>query len=603
MRRSESQSLYSALPGAYINYSSNPSEGSIFKDFDRRVIRVAYWNTRPISESDIYYPKIVSQILPDLYTFSDTEKINVSLDDSLSNLFHDNQRSKVNFCEADIDQDTQIIGHINPKMFYCPKCGKIKNLKDDKDIKDMVCSCHGETKKMNQYNRIWVCTCGKAYPLEVDTTKYRYFAYLQDGFLNNNNEQEWLRDKTCSCGSRCKLINSTDPKCFYPRTITSVKLTENKTAELCVSQRGRDLILDKQLKKISENEFNELAKNIIDTPIDAGNGVSPLDGFLGRFQQVASSQRAKYNVSEDVVYKILEYNTLRTKEKDSLNSAINNILAAGNIAERNDILNALDKLKIKDIISVNNIEIINTAYGYTRRYQSPDEINDNDKFNLCAFPTYGESNKHTFYNTRVLTEGILIDIDKKAIFEYLKNKYSLSENFYFGDIADSDLDLWFMDTKNIDTSLIKMFSAIENDGTATSYYTKDTYSILHTIAHMFINSISKFCGIDKSSLSEMIFTNTCSIFIYSQSNQGAVLGALTDMFKKDLHKVINSVYYDNLNCIFDPLCMTTSNGSCCACSYIDEVACEHFNKDLSRKYLYGYGTQGSDEYYENFWEE
>ena len=150
MRRSESQSLYSALPGAYINYSSNPSEGSIFKDFDRRVIRIAYWNTRPISESDIYYPKIVSQILPDLYTFSDTEKTNVSLDGSLSNLFHDNQRSKVNFCEADIDQDTQIIGHINPKMFYCPKCGKIKNLKDDKDIKDMVCSCHGETKKRNQ---------------------------------------------------------------------------------------------------------------------------------------------------------------------------------------------------------------------------------------------------------------------------------------------------------------------------------------------------------------------------------------------------------------------------------------------------------------------
>ena len=120
---------------------------------------------------------------------------------------------------------------------------------------------------------------------------------------------------------------------------------------------------------------------------------------------------------------------------------------------------------------------------------------------------------------------------------------------------------------------------------------------------MFINTISKFCGIDKSSLSEMIFLNTCSIFIYSKSNQGAVLGALTDMFKMNLHKVINSVYSDNNTCIFDPLCMNTSNGSCCACSFIDEVACEHFNKDLSRKYLYGYSTIGSDDYYENFWEE
>ena len=49
--------------------------------------------------------------------------------------------------------------------------------------------------------------------------------------------------------------------------------------------------------------------------------------------------------------------------------------------------------------------------------------------------------------------------------------------------------------------------------------------------------------------------------------------------------------------------MNTSDGSCCACTYLDEVACEHFNKDLSRRLLYGYKAKGTDEKIINFWEE
>ena len=49
--------------------------------------------------------------------------------------------------------------------------------------------------------------------------------------------------------------------------------------------------------------------------------------------------------------------------------------------------------------------------------------------------------------------------------------------------------------------------------------------------------------------------------------------------------------------------MNTSEGSCCACTYLNEVACEHFNNDLTRRILYGYGDVDSLEYIKNFWEE
>lgn len=607
MRRSESQSLYSALPGAYINYSSSSSDGFMSKQFDRKVIKISHWNTRRIDESDIYYPKIVSQIKPDLRDFLNSDNSNVDLDGPLKNFFNENQQRKVCFCEANTDVENQIYGHLNPKMFYCPKCGKIKNLKKDSDIKDMTCDCTGHKKSMNQYNRVWVCSCGESYPLEVDETKYRYFAYLQDGFLNQHNKKEYLPSKVCpKCGTLCKLINSTDPKCFYPRTITSVKLTENNEAELCISKQGRDLILDRQLNRISIPEFKEKAKSIIinnEAPSQAG---SALDAFLSNFQSAVEVPKEKYNVSEEVVYKILEYNTIKEKIEYSnqLEYAIKQAINSDEIISEQEIYDLLKKLKIKDISSVGDIEIINTAYGYTRRFQSVDEVtNSKEKFKLCAFPTYNEIGVPSFYNVRTITEGILIDVDKEKLYEFIKEKYSQSKQFFFKDLAGTELDLWFMDTQNIDISLIKKFEEIDDSiGTQSALYTKDVYSLLHTISHMMINTISKFCGIDKSSLSEMIFVNTASIFIYSQSNQGAVLGALTDMFRKDLFKVLKNVYDDNKICIFDPLCMTTSNGSCCACSFLDEVACEHFNKDLSRKYLFGYGKPGEKDYIKNFWD-
>ena len=70
-----------------------------------------------------------------------------------------------------------------------------------------------------------------------------------------------------------------------------------------------------------------------------------------------------------------------------------------------------------------------------------------------------------------------------------------------------------------------------------------------------------------------------------------------------LYEMLKCLYRDNETCTFDPLCMNTSNGSCCACTYLDEVACEHFNKDLSRRLLYGYEEKGTDEKIINFWEE
>ena len=613
MKRSESQSLYSALPGACITYTSNSSESKEKRYTDKKSLRITYWKSKKIDKEDIYYPKIVSQILPDLYDFKSENNEKIRPDGLLANLLNKEYRDRVNFLEVNPYNDgTQILGHIFPKMFYCPKCGKIKFLQNDRDITNMFCDCTGTMKAMNQYNRIWVCSCGNIYSIDeeqVDTSKLRYFASVKDGFVKANGGLEIIPNKRCQCGNICTLENATDPKAFYPRIITSIKLTENEEASLCKSIDGRELIIDRQIGKIGEEEFKRKAKEILeksetDTELDIG-----LDDNFDFLNDLASIEKEKLTddrVEEETLYRMLEYNTIKRKIVTDMETSINNAKKFGKILDESEIHTMLNKLQIKDISSVSDIEIINTAYGYTRKYQAPDEMRTDRKEPLVlrAFHDVNNLTIPNFYNIRTKTEGIIIDINKRALYNYLKVTYSATKQFVFKDLNDEELNRWFLDKTNLDSRLIKKFEEIDTqNGNMTNLYTKCIYELLHTISHMFINTISKFCGIDKSSLSEMIFLNAGAILIYSKTNQGAVLGALTQTFDKYLYEMLKCVYRDNETCTFDPLCMNTSEGSCCACTYLDEVACEHFNKDLSRRLLYGYEEKGTDEKIINFWEE
>ncbi|MBR1883814.1 MAG: hypothetical protein IJ809_02550 [Clostridia bacterium] len=610
MKRSESQSLYNALPGACITFSSNASEGRVKKLADKKVLKISYWNTKNIKKEDIYYPKIVSQIIPDLYNFRSDRNENVNVDGLLKNLFNTEYRDRINFLEIDDTiEKNQIVGHIFPLLFYCSKCGKIKFLKSDKDIVNMVCECTGKARQMEQYNRIWVCACGKSYPIDsyqVNEEEDRYFASIKDKFVRKDGSTYSLSYKKCTCGNNCSLENATDPKAFYPRIITSVNLTEHKEALLCKINEGKKIIVDRHIGKIGQDEFKSRKEEILkhdDVKVIEDFGLNDDFDFFKAFDFEKENET---NIEEETLYRLLEYNTIKGKVETNLNEAINNAQKFEKITDKSEILTILEKLKISDICSVSNIEIINTAYGYTRKYYDPDEMpaDKNEKLVLCAFHNYKDKMVPNMYNIRTKTEGILIDVDKRALYNYLNQTYSATKQFRFKELNSEELNRWFLDKINLDTELIKKFEDIDTEnGNMTSIYTKCIYTILHTISHMFINTISKFCGIEKNSLSEMIFLNSASILIYSKSNQGAVLGALTQTFNKYLYEMLNSVYSENETCTFDPLCINSNKGSCCACTYLDEVACEHFNKDLSRRILYGFKDNATNEEILNFWEE
>ena len=117
--------------------------------------------------------------------------------------------------------------------------------------------------------------------------------------------------------------------------------------------------------------------------------------------------------------------------------------------------------------------------------------------------------------------------------------------------------------------------------------TKAVYSLLHTISHMLIQSAGVNSGLSKDSLSEIIFPNIPAVFIYSTTIQGITLGSISGLFETNYAKFLQDAYENYEICTFDPICSETQNGACVACTYISDVSCAHFNKDVSRAWLYG----------------
>ena len=149
--------------------------------------------------------------------------------------------------------------------------------------------------------------------------------------------------------------------------------------------------------------------------------------------------------------------------------------------------------------------------------------------------------------------------------------------------TEDEAKKWMLE--NIKLNSINKFSSIIYS--SVDKVTKAVYSLLHTISHSMIISAGDHSGIGKDSISEIIFPEACSFFIYPTSSEGITLGSISGMFETNLKLFLYGTLTNEEICAFDPVCADTQNGACLACLYLNEANCVHFNKDLSRLYLYG----------------
>jgi MrfA Zn-binding domain len=190
--------------------------------------------------------------------------------------------------------------------------------------------------------------------------------------------------------------------------------------------------------------------------------------------------------------------------------------------------------------------------------------------------------KPTIFVRTFITEGIVFQLD------YVKILYWFEAN---KELISPEEPLKWDKAKNPRTE----YQNIIRDNLL---YKDAAYKLLHTYSHMLIQQSTIHTGLDIQSLSEKIYPNVASIFLYSTNNIN--IGGLESTFDSDLMNWFERMYELASDCPQDPSCMIDEGGACNACSYVPEFVCQNFNQDLDRSTLVGNSTRFSRGFFDDY---
>ena len=608
MKVNKMQAIYKFLPGAWATEKFKEKNNTHYS------VRIVDWNTKEVT--NVYKIKLINEMKRNIKSFENRNG-------DVREFFNLVDNDSYELLEAAMNEGYPDIGAvIDPTLFYCPQCHSAKMINTAE--LNYFGTCHKCKVKMKQLQFVYACECGyaegitlpyvnKDYYYAPDPTGKRgsstYKFYYKDG----NSKKEIEMYKMCSCGKRLTVKNAEDRAIFHPFEIKTVNLIDKNMGEFLKYDSANKILIANWLNILSDDSFEKILKNptvSLNDEQDDDNEIKKLMQMFNTTYDMAKT--AYYSINKDkiegsindillkvdtnlencsdenvdlIATELTEYYTLRnnkniitleeTKEKSKI---VDSILNEKEIDDINK------KAKIYNAIVSHDIEIVNAAYGYTRIVTDPANTSEmyknlGNKLKLKAFLDKG---KYKVYTSLLNTEGILFEIDRVKIFEWLLENEIIDDDINLND--ENEVKSWFLN--NIDTKEIDTFSEIEYINKKQKI-TKCVYGLIHTISHLLMRSAGVYSGLNKDSISELIFPSVTSIYLYSTTIQGITMGSLSGMFEENYKAFISSAISDYEMCMFDPICMERQNGSCVACTILNETSCAHFNKDLSRAYLFG----------------
>ena len=619
MKRSKSSVVFQYLPHNWVSYSDNTSLGAYSME-------VKFWKYKELQ--GIYKKRLSQQIKKQLVIFR-----NSGGDTSEFGNLEDMNSFK--FVEVDSQEGFEgIKGKISPLVFYCNKCGYTKSFNSSPTNYNSI-KCPHCNKTMKQLQMIYSCTCGHAKPVFTTNRSDIIYRYKPrgggggggGGFIVSSNGHERPQEmiyKCENCGNALYPLNATDGRNYKPHSITSVNLINKYEGELL--ERGLDaekLQIGRWLNLVSPEEYDKILHNPkvyfendfddeeIDNKVrvlvelahmspevarqtvidDLSNGTGDTKWFTDLLSKIDS--HVLINSSSSLSEELVEYYTLKNpNDKCTLDQALEKMKSIDTITNDEEIYELQNKLGIKDVQISFDIEIINATYGFTRLYSDPSKVTNGSKLKIKSYTTSREVD-YLAYSNKLMTEGMLIEFDKKMILDWLLENKVINQSML---PPEDKYKEWFV--KNINNDITQCFGDI--DDSEENKITKYVYGLLHTISHMMIRSAGEISGLSKDSLSEMIFPNIPAIFIFANTSQAIPLGSLSGMFEMNYKGFLEKAFELSQNCIFDPLC-SNEKGACSGCTNLSEISCCNFNNDLSRFYLIGSPETNTKTNIKGFW--
>lgn len=626
MTRSTSQALYKYIPGKWIDFYFSTSRKGYTAFVDR-------WSSIPLE--NINKKRLLRQVslAVDSYRkqnaqfdggeFSSVKDFGSTIDETTYSVL----TPRVS------DLDRAIIGSISPKVFFCEKCGTVHRFKRDSHYSYIIKQkCKYCSNNLVQLRDIYYCQCGwagevtigncdnhKDAPVKINVREHSYKCTVC-------NKSTAIFRKCPECGKKIIPKNVLDSAQCFVKSLSVIDLLDSKMDDfLSDEEEGAIIITANYLGLIGDEEFKkavkygrrnkkEMVSELVEKHIDD----LVAKGMPREYAEMAAKaicQSEENDSIENAITEakallvgetginhfaeiILEYNTVKKEcEIVTLDYAIEMAKKLNTHSNPDMFHEYASKKGFSSIQACDRIPFIQCSYGFTREFvDSSHAAGDNKIVVLKAFPNESAEKKNV-YATKLMTEGVLFEINKAKILEWLlRNKVISESDMPVNMNNEQEVKAWFINKIKIES--IQPFSILSEDDTITHY----VYRLIHTISHVLIKAAAEVCGLDQNSLSEYIFSNVPAIFIYCQNSQGFNMGALFSIFEMYFDKWLDRALEIATECIFDPVC-SENEGACTGCIYTNEVSCQHFNYDLDRTLLIGkYDKKNSKRFY-GFWEE
>jgi hypothetical protein len=622
MRRGVHQALYKDLPGSWVNFTQ--SGGGV-----TYAVQVERWNSVHLTGvNNKRLLRVTNQRVSDFKNKSPNGALSVVNFSSVIN-----EENYHVLTPKVSEQERAIVTAVKPWAFVCNSCGRVRQYYSYDEFKRRAhepCDVCG--KHMTQLNWIRFCKCGYADGIFVPKcrnkehgTKYMTRRGSGLDFVCKKCGQKAAVPFYCpDCKSKLDIRPALDSSHYFPFTLSLIDLLDKRKDVFLDNEddnRGEKVVVGQYLGLIPQDEYAEIISKgnvtqedefeaalqkeaeglqlggldeaTIAIVLDAKRRTNPGGVIFDAIERVGQGLSLVSNDDiKPIAEEILEYDELvHAKITLSLEDAeLDAELVNDGI--KPDYVGISKSLGFSNVQLCSGVPIVFAAYGYTRKEREPD-----DGVKLHGFTQ--EMEKKNIYATRLETEGVLFELDRRKILNWLLTNNLIKHNDLPQDMSDYGMKMWFLDRVRLDR--ITMFAPIDETDTY-GVITKRVYSLIHSISHALINEASEICGLDKSSLSEYILPNIPAVFVYCSNTQGFNMGALCSAFQSHFDRWLKHAVERSKKCIFDPICIDKEK-ACAGCLFLNEVSCQHFNKDLDRGYLCGYFDKQKQEKLTGFWED
>lgn len=307
----------------------------------------------------------------------------------------------------------------------------------------------------------------------------------------------------------------------------------------------------------------------------------------GQGPTLADSSGLLNSVSQDLEKGIKEslafrgsVTTLPAEEKARSEGGTSDLLA-------DEISRLKASMGICDLLYVDDLPIITATYGYTRRHFEPtyEELGArNLPVQIRAFPALQKTAAQRLGRVDLIGtvpvlaregehEGIFLALCPERVIEWLGVNGI--------ELADPQLP-----------AIARILAALEPMDRDRYYDTiwqlrirRMVYGLVHSLSHAAMRAMTRYAGVDRTSVAEYIFLPLLGCVVYDSSSSFK-LGGVSTLVRDHLAAFLQNIADESVECLYDPDC-SDHTGACHGCLHSPEISCRVFNHGLSRAFLLG----------------